>query len=169
MVMPTGTPSTMYTATGQQHVFFRGSDGALYQVFYDPGTNSVGRPEQWGSEIVGNPATMYSARHVHYESGDLLHHSSYDGYVYQQHVFFRDGDGYIWQTYYDEETGIRHGPEQWIGPGHRATDVPAAYDPATLFTPEGQQHVFYVGTDSGLYHVFYNPGTGNLSDTERWV
>ena len=39
--------------------------------------------------------------------------------------------------------------------------------PSTTCTGTDQQHVFYVGTDNGLYHVFYNPDTGSHSDTER--
>ncbi len=33
-------------ANNQQHVFYRGADGGIYDVFYDPGDNKIHGPER---------------------------------------------------------------------------------------------------------------------------
>jgi hypothetical protein len=36
------------TAAGnQQHAFYRGLDGGIYNVFYDPADNKIHGPELW--------------------------------------------------------------------------------------------------------------------------
>jgi len=152
------TPATMFEPNGQQHVFYRGADTNIYQVYYDPrspdgGTGvtplGVSGPEVWAPEALSNPATMYTPN--------------------QQHMFYRDFNGYIWQVYYDESASKRRGPEQWVGPQVLTTDILAVGDPASLYIPNGQQHIFYRGTDSDIYHVFYDPSTNSLHGPEKWV
>jgi hypothetical protein len=152
-----GDPVAMYTPNGQQHIFYRGNDNGVYQVFFDPNDRNNkhsplwqgGTPEQWApnggrSSAAGDPATLYTP----------------DG---QQHVFYRGIDGGIYHVFYDPnnlanpsrpyEQGGK--PEVWVtGIGAGAL---AVGDPSTMYTPGGQQHVFYRGSDSGIYQVFYDP------------
>jgi hypothetical protein len=142
----TGTPATLYTPNGQQHVFFRGTDNGIYQVFYDPGTNSVRGPEQWappdpnGRFMLGNPATLYTPG--------------------QQHVFYITALGALMHTCFDDFRG--RFTETWVQSGAAAGSTPA-----TLYDSNGQQHVFYLGSDSGIYQVFYDPGTNRVGSPEK--
>ena len=148
-------PAALYaTAAGdQQHVFFRGNDGGIYNVFYEPADNSIHGPEVWvpgtsPASAAGDPAALYATA-----AGN------------QQHVFYRGTDGGIYNVFFDPSSNSRHGPEGWVNPGG------AASDPAVLYaTGAGnQQHVFYVGSDGGLYNVFYDPASNSVHGPERWA
>ena len=45
----------------------------------------------------------------------------------------------------------------------------ATGNPATMYTPNGQQHLFYRGTDNGIYQVLYDPDSHGLRGPEQWV
>jgi hypothetical protein len=145
-----GTPATLYSNNnGQQHIFYRGRGNQLYQVYWQYGPIGVGNPEEWADDIVGNPTTMYTPN--------------------QQHVFYRNSNNYIIHLYYDESTNKRSQPEQWVGPEFSTKQVLAAGDPVTMYDPNGQQHLFYHGTDGNIYHVFYDPSSKSLHGPETWV
>jgi hypothetical protein len=48
MPLATGNPATMYKPNGQQHIFYRGIDNGIYQVFYDPTTIPTLRQKTYG-------------------------------------------------------------------------------------------------------------------------
>ena len=110
--------------------------------------------------VSSNPATMYSPPNK------------------QQHIFFRgDGNnaqGFVIEHIYWSPISGRSPLEQWVGPNAsyvQASGTPplAADDPATMFTDDSsQQHIFYVGIDSGLHHVFYDPNR-NGKIYEPWA
>ena len=87
----------MWTLDGQQHVFYRGTENTIYQVFYDPAFNGAGAvgtygvhdPEPWASGAVSDPATLWRPT---------------DG---SQYMFYRDKSGDIWGVYYDPITKTR--------------------------------------------------------------
>jgi len=114
--------------------------------------------------VSGNPVAMYTPSngqaHIFYRGdGD-----SRQGFVIE-HVFW--GEEYYNQPYVPKS-------EQWVGPNAtyiQASRTPpplAADDPATMFTDDtGQQHIFYVGIDNSLNHVFYDPKRNGLI-YEQW-
>jgi hypothetical protein len=109
--------------------------------------------------VSGNPVTMYSPP------------------TSQQHIFYlgagNSAQGFFIEHTYRNPSGVIV-TEPWVGPkAHyiQASRTPplAAYDPATMFTDDtGQQHIFYVGIDSGLHHVFYDPNRKGLI-YEQWA
>jgi hypothetical protein len=122
----------------QQHVFYRGMDGAINHIFWDPTTAKL-YFDQWTARTgappaAGNPATMVTPDQ-------------------QQHIFYRDGAGAIQHIFWDGPSGkLYH--DQWTA---RAGAPPAAGDPATMVA-HNQQHIFYQGTRGELNHVFWNNG-----------
>jgi catechol 2,3-dioxygenase-like lactoylglutathione lyase family enzyme len=146
----TGTPSTIYDSNGQQHVYYRGIDNGIYQVYYDPsfqgvgiaGTHGVRGPDQWASGAAGDPASLFTPNG-------------------QQHVFYRDGSGNIWHVYYDPPSNSLKGPEQWASG--------AAGDPASLYSANGQQHIFYRDGGGAIWHVYYDPPSNGLKGPEKWA
>ena len=121
-----GKPATMVwpdskTAT-QQHLFYRGVDGAINHIFWDAPTNRFFF-EQWiiPSKLpaaAGDPVAMVTPG--------------------QQHVFYRGIDGAIHHFFWDAPTNSFH-HEPW---GAAKKPPAAAGDPVAMVTP-GQQHVFY--------------------------
>jgi hypothetical protein len=121
-------------------------------------------PKEIKMSVSGNPVAMYTPSngqaHIFYRGdGD-----SRQGFVIE-HVFW--GEEYYNQPYVPKS-------EQWVGPNAtyiQASRTPpplAADDPATMFTDDtGQQHIFYVGIDNSLNHVFYDPKRNGLI-YEQW-
>src|SRR5260221_507803 len=129
-----GDPVTMVTPNPyrpnetQQHVFYRGTDGAINHIHWDGSfhhdtwTTAAGAPP-----AAGDPATMVTPN--------------------QQHIFYRGTDGAINHIYWD---GSFH-RDTWTT---AAWAPPAAGNPATMITPN-QQHIFYRGTDGALNHILW--------------
>jgi hypothetical protein len=127
---------------GQQHVFYRGTDGAINHLFWNAADNTF-HFEDWTAlagvgpaRAAGDPATMVT-----------------DG---QQHVFYRGTDGAINHLFWNAADNTFHF-EDWTALAG-AGPARAAGDPATMVT-DGQQHVFYRGTDGAINHLFWTPGT----------
>jgi len=160
----------------QEHVFYRGTDGAVNHIFWDGSfhhdqwTASAGAPP-----AAGDPMTMVAAgqQHVFYRGvNGAVNHIFWDGTFQhdqwtasagappaagdpailvtsgQQHVFYRGMDGAIDHIFWD---GSFH-RDQWTA---IAGAPPAAGDPVTMVT-NGQQHIFYRGTDGAVNHIFWD-------------
>jgi hypothetical protein len=135
-----GDPATMVT-TNQQHIFYRGTDGAINHIWWDVPTAHL-YMDQWthhpdvpqGPAAAGDPATMVTAN--------------------QQHTFYRGADGAINHIWFDEVMNHLY-MDQWT----RHPDVPhappAAGDPATMVTPN-QQHVFYRDAGGVINHIWWD-------------
>jgi Repeat of unknown function (DUF346) len=139
---PATDPATMAT-DGQQHVFYRGTDGAIYHILWNKGFLF----EDWtalagagpAGLAAGDPATMVT-----------------DG---QQHVFYRGTDGAINHIFSNAANNtFTFRCQDWTALAGAGPAGLAAGDPATMVT-DGQQHVFYRGTDGHIKHVFWTPGT----------
>jgi hypothetical protein len=121
----------------QEHIFYRGTDGAIYHVFWDQSINNFGLGptyyDQWTQALnpgpndspktqappaAGDPATMV--------------------YGLQQHIFYRGTDGAIYHVFWDEPSNnFGNGPtyyDQWSGTnvGSGRPTTMAAGDPATM-------------------------------------
>ena len=150
--IPTTSPATLaFSNRNQQHIFYRGTDGAINHIFYDQPTNKLYH-DQWTARTyappaAGDPATLVFAN------------------PNQQHVFYLGTDGAINHIFYDQSTNkLYH--DQWTA---RTNAPPAAGDPATLvFANPNQQHVFYRGTDGAINHIFYDQSTNKLYH-DRWT
>jgi len=140
-----GNPVTMVTTSpNQQHVFYRGIDGAIEHLFWDaheaPGKI---RHDTWtvrGRPLAaGDPATMVTTT------------------PNQQHVFYRGTDGSIQHIFWDasEPPGVSHlHRDSWTV---RVQAPPAAGDPVTMVTTSpNQQHIFYRAGDRSIQHIFYD-------------
>jgi Repeat of unknown function (DUF346) len=134
----------------QQHVFYRGSDGAINHIFWHPSNQLF--HDQWtqltgAPAAAGDPATMV--------------------WPNQQHVFYRGMDGAIDHIFWDAPSNqLFH--DDWT----ESTGAPAAAgDPATMVTTVGrgwsnQQHVFYRGTDGAINHIFWDAPSNQLFHDE---
>src|SRR5664279_2321843 len=148
-----GDPSVFAWGT-QQHVFYRDDQGNIQHVFYDSSVNRRFPPEQWasgtgshstGPAAAGNPATLVAAN--------------------QQHIFYRDVAGNIWHVYWDQRSNSRTA-EPWAGPSSPTSTPTAQGDPAVM-EADGQQPLFYLGTDNNIWHVFYDENAHALHH-EQW-
>ena len=130
----------------QQHVFYRGSDGRINNIYWDVRTNKLCYNE-WSSgtgapPAAGDPAIM--------------------AWPNEQHVFYRDSDGRINNIFRDVRTNKLYYNEWSSGTGA----PPAAGDPATMTWPD-QQHVFYRDSDGRINHIFRDVPTNRLY-YDRW-
>jgi hypothetical protein len=158
-----GDPATMVYGQ-QQHIFYRGTDGGIYHIFWDA-AKSLFFWDQW----VGGPYALTSAPAAAGDPATMV----YPLYQ-QQHIFYRGTDGRIYQVFRGP-AGFGP-PTQWGGPGANTTSpTPAAVgDPATMVTPWSQQQdIFYRGrpdneTDDGIYHIWWAPGMLNFG-AEQWT
>lgn len=127
-------PSTPWTfrdpSTGNQYIFLRGADGALWE---DRWTASEGwKLFRIGGEVVGQPTGYIQS------SGDI-------------NIFYRGTDNAIWQYYYDHNTGAWH--ETRLGGS-------AAGRPQGYVEPSGEQNIFYRGTDGKIWQWYWSGSTG---------
>jgi hypothetical protein len=126
----------------QQHVFYRGSDGAINHIFWDAPSNLIFR-DQWVPADVprlaaaGDPATMV--------------------WPNQQHIFYRGTDGAINHVFWDAPSKQLF-RDQWT---QRIGAPPAVGDPATMVWPN-QQHIFYRDRDGAINHIFWDAPSHRL-------
>jgi hypothetical protein len=122
-----GDPVTM-VAANQQHIFYRGAQGAINHIFWDAPTNHL-YFDQWqpnpqvghAPPAAGDPATMV--------------------WPNQQHIFYRGVQGAINHIFWDASTNHLHF-DQWQPNEQVGHAPPASGDPATMVWPT-QQHIFY--------------------------
>jgi Repeat of unknown function (DUF346) len=157
-----GDPATMVIPwLQQQHIFYRGTDGGIYHVWWGPnpppGTSNFGH-DQWSGPNVpsdrpaqaaaGDPATMVIP------------------WLQQQHIFYRGTDGGIYHVWWGPNNGF--GNDKWSGPNASTSAPTAAGDPATMLYDQ-QQHIFYRGNDGGIYHVWWSPGPPPAFGNDKWA
>jgi hypothetical protein len=136
--LTTGDPAIMVTE-GQQHIFYRDTNGAIGHILWNPADSSF-HFEPWSGfahapvNAAGDPATMVT-----------------EG---QQHIFYRDTNGAIGHIFWNAADNSFHF-ETWSELAH--APINAAGDPATMVTGN-QQHIFYRGTDGTINHIFWAPG-----------
>jgi Repeat of unknown function (DUF346) len=135
----------------QQHVFYRGIDGAINHIFWDASVPTQLFYDQWTDSrtnaplAAGNPATMVTPG--------------------QQHVFYRGIDGAINHIFWDASVPTQLFYDQWTD---SRTNAPlAAGNPATM-NPPNQQHVFYRGIDGAINHIFWDSST-NVLFYDSWT
>jgi microsomal dipeptidase-like Zn-dependent dipeptidase/catechol 2,3-dioxygenase-like lactoylglutathione lyase family enzyme len=153
-----GDPAALYDpSNNQQHIFYADRSGNLQHVFWDGSMHA----ESWGTNAVGTPATMFS-----HETGfACIHNCAHN----QQHVFYRDTSGRIMHVYYDEHDKSRTGPAPWAGTGSPHDAPAAAGDPATLFTPNQQQHMFYRDVNGAIQEVYWDNHAKSMNLAEPWA
>ncbi len=138
-----GDPATMVWPNqqdpNQQHIFYRGTEGAINHIFWDAPTNNL-YWDQWtqvgAPPAAGDPATMV--------------------WPGQQHIFYRGTGGAINHIFWDAPTGQLYW-DDWTQVGAPL----AAGDPATMVWPN-QQHVFYRGANGAINHIFWDAPTNHL-------
>jgi uncharacterized protein (DUF2252 family) len=124
----------------QQHVFYRGTNGAINHIFWDAPSNQLFHDQWIPAAPTGDLATMV--------------------WPNQQHVFYRGADGAINHIFWDAPSNQLF-RDQWT----QLTGAPAAVgDPATMMWPD-QQHVFYRGTDGAINHIFWDAQAISFSAT----
>jgi CubicO group peptidase (beta-lactamase class C family) len=131
----------------QQHFAYRDAFGGIWDSWYDAGIN------QWnlqqinaGGVTVGplaaaDPAVLVSGQ--------------------QLHLAYRDGDGAIWDAWYDS------GSDSWnlqkINRAGGLTNGPAALEGPVLWASDGQQNFAYVDTDGTIFDSCYDGASNTWS------
>jgi len=173
---PADPPWAFRESSGNQDVFFRGSDGALYQQEWTAATgwksshrigglltsDPMGYIEPNGTMNIfyrgGNDAIWQFYRDTNgawttQELGGSAAGRPF-GYIQSggaQNVFYRGTNNVIWQLYYDPSTGWHN-----ISLGGE----PAGGDPVAFLQPNGYQNVFYVTTNGGVGQLWWRPSDG---------
>jgi hypothetical protein len=140
----------------QQHVFYVDDAGNIWDAFYDAGPGSWNLQKiNAGGKTNGPPANApFAALFVSVFLNE------------QQHVFYVDYGGGIWDAFYDA------GPGSWnlqkINAGGKTNGPLTSLDQAALFVSvflNEQQHVFYVdgagGSAGNIWDAFYDAGPGS--------
>jgi hypothetical protein len=132
---------------GTQHVFYRGADGHIHQLWYIADSR-------------------WHRSDVTFDTGAPLAAGDPCGYAWEddrtQHVFYRGVDGHIHQHWYIAGSGW-HRSDVTFDTGA----TPAAGDPCGYaWELDRTQHVFYRGTDNHVHELWYVADTGwHHSDT----
>ncbi len=177
--LPLGSaPGVAVAADGQQYVFFKGTDGHLWEAFYD-GHHWNG-PLALGMGSLGSePAAGVDGRHRQYVffkgTDNNLWEAFYDGHHWngplalgmgplgsapaaavgddgRQYVFWKGTDNNLWEAFYDGH--------HWNGPTNRGMG-PLGSEPTAGVDSENRQYVFWKGTDNNLWEAFW--------DTDHWT
>ena len=120
-------PATGVDAAGDEYVFWKGTDGGLWEKTYQPGTG-------WHSPTDVNVGTLGSAPTV------AVHGNG------EQDVFWKGTDGNLWEAW---NTGAWHGSIN-LGEGPLGSQPTAGVDRA------GNQYVFWMGMSGGLWEKWYS-------------
>ncbi|GAB3830467.1 glycoside hydrolase family 20 zincin-like fold domain-containing protein [Kribbella italica] len=170
----------------QQHVFYRGSTGALEHRFRDRSSGTV-VSESWGGELTGAPIVITFLDELHVvgagPDGAVRHWwytprqttspqretwgagaavaSGLAGYAIgdQLHVYFRSPAGHL-MHYFHDRSDNRLLQQDW---GGELTGDPVAY------TFGAEQHVFGRGPDDSLRHWFSTPGMPQPPARDTWT
>ena len=143
-----GEPSAISRPNGEEAVYFRGADGAIWTWWFSNAGNANGewtwRLNRLGGSAAGNPTA-------------ILRPNS------EQGVFYRGTDGAIW-TWWLSNAGNASGEWTWRlnSLGGQATS-----DPAALSRPNGEEDVFVRGTDGAMYNYWLS-NAGNPSSIWTW-
>ena len=116
-------------AAGEQFVFWRGTDGGLWETWYSAG--------RWRG-----PTRIHKAGAIASAPGLAVHARG------EQYVFWRGQDGKLWEAWYSA---------RWNGPRKLAVGTIASA-PAAGVDAAGEQFVFWRGTDGGLWETWYSAG-----------
>jgi hypothetical protein len=129
----------------QQHVFYRGKDGAINHILWNAVNNAFGF-DQWTRKAraplaAGNPVTMVFGN--------------------QQHVFYRGKDGAINHILWDAASNA-FGFDQWTQkPQHRCVGDPA--DGVRRSTA-----CLYRGKDGAINHILWDAAS-NAFGFDQWT
>jgi uncharacterized protein YfiM (DUF2279 family) len=157
---PTGY---QYTVDNTQHVFFRGSDGHLYELWFSPKTG-------WGWNDLFNSTTGAHNGLAGLPYGLL---AAGDPCCYQytvdntQHVFFTGNNGHIYELWFSPQTGWgwndlfsaqtgAHNGVTGLPAGLQAIGKPTCYQ----YSGDNSQHVDFLGSDGHIYELWFLPSSG---------
>lgn len=187
-----GASQTVSQSNGTVDTFFKGTDGALYHAWFNPGSPWASATPMAGTAPLGSePSAVTSSPgvvdvfwkgvdnnlwHVFYIPGHAWTspaQSLNDGplggapkAVAQSDgsikVFWRGQDNNLWGASYTLGGG-------WVGPQELTSSQNMASDPAPVNSKPGTWDIFWKGSDGNLWHVFQNAGSGwsaaqNLGD-----
>ena len=137
------SPDVALTPTGQQLVFWRGTDNHLWEAWFTPNIGWSG-PVDYTTRL-GSTALLGSAPTI------TLTPSG------QQLAFWQGTGNHLWEAWFTPGIG-------WSGP----TDYTAMLGntgllqspPRIVLTPTGQQLAFWQGADNHLWEAWFTPGLG---------
>jgi hypothetical protein len=137
--------------THQEWVNYRGTDGGMWQLYFEPATGKwLGPSEFTGTAGKVAPGTSPFVTH--------------DPTTHQEWVNYQGTDGGMWQLYWDGKSGKWSGPNEYAGTSGKVapgTSPFVTYDPTTH-----QEWVNYRGTDGGMWQLYFEPATGWLGPNE---
>ncbi len=133
-----GDPVTMETS-GQQHVFYRGANGAINHILWSPLTPQALFHDDWVARA-NAPVAAGDSDPVTIVTGEG-----------QQHVFYRGASGEINHIFWDPSSPAQLRFDDWTA-GARA---PRAVGGLATMVTDGQQHLFYRGTNGAINHILW--------------
>jgi hypothetical protein len=146
----------IWTVFQQQHFTYPDAEGAIWDAFYDYGNNS------WHLQKINMGGCTTGPKTVGFPFVSVY----WNG---QQHVLYRDAEGNIWDSWYDN--GANAWKLQKINAGGCTTGPAAVSDPSasvfgtvmffgsTTILP-GQQHITYRDASSNIWDSWYDGPPG---------
>lgn len=127
--------ATNWQNNGTEHVFFRGQDGRIHELWFSETTdwrqNNIGQQTE-APLAVGNPSAYV------WEENNT------------QHVVYRDADGQVHELWYRADLGWQH-----VNLTAVYNAPPAASDPfGYVWEAEQTQHVIYRGANNHIYELW---------------
>jgi hypothetical protein len=138
-------PSLVLTPGGQQLIFWQGTGNDLFEAWYTPGFGWSG-PVDWSANL-HSPGNVLSAPSLVLTPGG------------QQLIFWQGSGNDLFEAWYTPGNGWS-GPVDWSAQLHSTGNVNSA--PSVILTPgvNGQQLLFWQGTNDDLWEAWYTPGNG---------
>jgi hypothetical protein len=164
MEPPVSDPAPVYTTEngGQLNIFYTVQEGpAVSLVYAYSAPQAVPQPSGFGSEL-RVPAGVTTLTTLYVPGSN------------QWQVFFLSpylaGVGGIYRLVYDSGDEYPD-PQPWIVTDSGNSNIGVG-EPATIATPDGQQHIFFNGSNSvlsGVFHIAYDPASPeNPYGTNTW-
>ncbi len=132
-----GASQAVSQPSGTVDTFFKGTNGALYHSFYNPGSNWTTASPMPGTALLGSePSAVTSSPGV-------------------VDVFWKGADAtaQLWHVFYLPGTG-------WTSAPQSLGDGPLAGTPKAVAQSDGSIQVFWRGADNNIWHAWYTQGSG---------
>ena len=137
------SPDVVLTPTGQQLVFWQGTNNHLWEAWFTPNLGWSG-PVDYTAQLGGTGLLASAPAIALTPSG-------------QQLAFWRGTNNHLWEAWFTPGIG-------WSGPVDYTTNLggagPLGSAPRIVLTPSGQQLAFWQGTDNHLWEAWFTPGIG---------
>jgi mRNA-degrading endonuclease HigB of HigAB toxin-antitoxin module len=148
-------PSAAVSADGNEYVFWRGTNGDIYEAYYNSASGSWGHQDLTSAQGWGTTTSAVS----------VGVNSSND----QQYVFWRGSNGDLDEAYY--KSGGWSGPQDMDSVFGFGNNIASA--PSVAVSSDGNEYVYWRGAQGNIYEAYYTASSGawnsqDMTNAQTW-